>query len=338
MDLARILREVQVLAEDVVLLLLDDARAGDQVEARRELPVELAERRIAVGLQPRVGADIERRAGHDAADREFQPVLRGRIDIQVIQPGHPVDVARFAVQPQFLARLLGLQPGIVCRLVARPGIDVDEQQLAEMLIVRDRGELDGVRQLIAGAEQHAPGVDAALLLEGEVARGAEILPVGVDVAEEIAARPRPPEAVAEDTVVVEIGAEVLPVGADRGAGLGRPDIGDVDEFAGRVEAVDRRLALVRPGRQPAARAVRRQREAEPVGRLESDGEAPGQRVVVAEIGARSRPRRAADRALGIVVLQQGVALVPDERAAHRELRRQRPAKPALDPELAGIAD
>ena len=149
------------------LFFLDQAQPADQGYAVVEGILILAEHGIGIGFQHGIGAYILGRAGN-AVGGDLQPVVRIRIDIQVVQAQHPVAVFRAAGQARFLGEAGGVRARIVRQLVHWRRIHVNEEQLFVILVIRYQGQRYGIRQLVFDSAVQPPGVGKTGICEGKV--------------------------------------------------------------------------------------------------------------------------------------------------------------------------
>ena len=66
---------VDRLFEEIVLLFLDQTHTQDQRQLLGGIILHMQEAGIGIGRQIGFRVQVERRAGHDAVDGEFQPVV-----------------------------------------------------------------------------------------------------------------------------------------------------------------------------------------------------------------------------------------------------------------------
>ena len=113
MDLPRGDGTVDILLEVIVLLLLDDAPAGDQGPGVGQFPLDLAEQRVGIRLQRGIGAQIEGCAGNDAVDREFEAIVGVGIDIEIEEAADPGHRIGLAIETEFLGEAGSVNGSVV---------------------------------------------------------------------------------------------------------------------------------------------------------------------------------------------------------------------------------
>ena len=354
---------VKILFEVMFFLFLNHATAGDQRPLIGKLPVDLPIQRERISLELGIHAQVKRRppVKGNAVKRELQPIVRVGVDVQVIETGDPGRIVRRAVEPEFLRQVVGIDTGIVDRLIDRPRVNVEIQQLFVILEIRDRCQRNAVRKVPLDAQCQAKGLSATHILEREVAGERPVFAVRVQVAKEITAR-RDGKLIVEselvdDTkgaeeirraVIIRIRPAILAVvdaagGADAEPAFVRCDINHVEQFALRKHASkvphlkvdrrgieagegaivngDRRLGLIRATAHIGIFPVGGHRDAQRIPGVELQDAAQRGGLAIAEVGTGIRGRGIGRKT---VVTDEGACPEPFRRT--RVTRRVIPVK------------